>query len=96
MLIQQKLERYGYIVGNNNKKLTDMQRTIILDNIVKNKVESPNNLVNFLNWLITKSISESNYSYVPNSILDEWRYDREYLKSHELYKIPQKWTTKKK
>ena len=51
-----------------------------MDNIVKNKVESPNNLVNFLNWLITKSISESNYSYVPNSILDEWRYDREYLK----------------
>lgn len=96
LLIQQKLERYGYIVGNNNKKLTDVQRTIILDNIVKNKVESPNNLVNFLNWLITKSISESNYSYVPNGILDEWRYDREYLKSHELYKIPQKWTTKKK
>lgn len=96
LLIQQKLERYGYIVGNNNKKLTDIQRTIMLNNIVKHKVENPNNLVKFLNWLITKSISESNYSYVPNSLLDKWRYDREFLKKHELYKTPLKSPVRKK
>ena len=96
MLIQRKLERYGYIVGDNKKNLTDIQRTIILDNIVKHKIESPNNLVDFLNWLITKSISESKYSYVPNNILDKWRHDREFLKNHELYKTPLKWSIKKK
>ena len=96
LLIQRKLERYGYIVGDNKKNLTDIQRTIILDNIVKHKIESPNNLVDFLNWLITKSISESKYSYVPNNILDKWRHDREFLKNHELYKTPLKWSIKKK
>lgn len=72
------LMRNGYNVKANNG-LTDMQRQVILSNIIDNKILSPHRIVSYIDMFISQKEHMPQY----RNAVDKWKKDRAFVLSYK-------------